>query len=175
MGQHYGHYNIKYMFKTFDYIDDPIRGGVRGGRDQFTWEQVKLDRDRENYLGHSVKAPVGRSQGGPDFLWYEKHSKKQQKKTDPDEKKRVIELERQAMSRVLNQSYNVGSKPLMTPSHPLVTTPSVKPEAIAKNTDSSHRSKVKKSKSEKRSKKEHRDRDEKSRHSHHRHKDKKRK
>ena len=31
------------------------RGGVRGGKDQFNWEDVKNDKDRENYLGHSLK------------------------------------------------------------------------------------------------------------------------
>ena len=25
----------------------PFRGGVRGGKDQFTWESVKNDKDRE--------------------------------------------------------------------------------------------------------------------------------
>uniref|UniRef100_A0A453RRT9 Multiple myeloma tumor-associated protein 2-like N-terminal domain-containing protein n=1 Tax=Aegilops tauschii subsp. strangulata TaxID=200361 RepID=A0A453RRT9_AEGTS len=42
----------------------PTRGGVRGGRDQFKWDDVKVDKHRENYLGHSVKAPVGRWQKG---------------------------------------------------------------------------------------------------------------
>ena len=29
----------------------PSRGGVRGGQDQFDWEDVKLDKHRESYLG----------------------------------------------------------------------------------------------------------------------------
>ena len=33
-------------------IYHPSRGGVRGGRDQFNWEDVKEDKDRENYLGN---------------------------------------------------------------------------------------------------------------------------
>ncbi|KII75031.1 Multiple myeloma tumor-associated protein 2 [Thelohanellus kitauei] len=163
---HYGHYNIKYMFKTFSDIDDPIRGGVRGGRELFSWEQVKLDRDRENYLGHSVKAPVGRSQGGPDFLWYEKGSKKQPKSTAPSERKKVIEMERQAMAKALNQSYSIDSKPVLTPSHPLVATPLVKSKSTVKTMDNSHRSKVKKSKSKKHSKQECKKRNNKSMRSH---------
>ena len=33
------------------------RGGTRGGRDQFKWEDVRLVsyKDREMYLGHSAK------------------------------------------------------------------------------------------------------------------------
>lgn len=38
----------------------PARGGTRGGKDQFNWENVRADKDREYYLGHSVKALTGR-------------------------------------------------------------------------------------------------------------------
>ena len=50
--------------------DGPPRGGTRGGRDQFDWEKVKSDKDRENYLGHSVKALAGRWQKNKDVYWY---------------------------------------------------------------------------------------------------------
>ena len=45
--------------------------GARGGRDQFSWDDVKADHHRTNYLGNSIKAQVGRHTRDVD--WF-KHS-----------------------------------------------------------------------------------------------------
>ncbi|CAK9781161.1 unnamed protein product [Cutaneotrichosporon oleaginosum] len=52
--------------------DGPIRGGTRGGAGDFKWSDVKEDKYRENYLGHTVNAPIGRWQANKDIHWYQR-------------------------------------------------------------------------------------------------------
>ncbi|KAH7104642.1 kinase phosphorylation protein-domain-containing protein [Auriculariales sp. MPI-PUGE-AT-0066] len=55
---------------AMDLYDGPIRGGTRGGAAEFKWTDVGGDKDRENYLGHSINAPTGRWQKNQDVHWY---------------------------------------------------------------------------------------------------------
>ncbi|XP_044462728.1 multiple myeloma tumor-associated protein 2 homolog [Mangifera indica] len=90
----------------------PTRGGVRGGRDQFSWDDVKVDKHRENYLGHSIKAPVGRWQKGKDLHWYTR-DKKSGSEADAlkEEIKRIKEEEEQAMREALGLAPKRSTRP----------------------------------------------------------------
>ncbi|KAK9238748.1 kinase phosphorylation protein-domain-containing protein [Lipomyces kononenkoae] len=50
----------------------PTREGIRGGQASFSWDHVKQDKYRQNYLGHSIMAPTGRWAEKNDALWYSK-------------------------------------------------------------------------------------------------------
>lgn len=93
----------------------PTRGGVRGGKDQFTWDQVKTDKDRECYLGHSLMAPIGRWQEGKDLTWYAKDDEPSSNKVAKvsNEFRRAKELEEEALMAALG--YKVVKKEAKQP------------------------------------------------------------
>ncbi|XP_047393919.1 multiple myeloma tumor-associated protein 2 isoform X1 [Sciurus carolinensis] len=86
------------------------RGGVRGGQDQFNWEDVKTDKQRENYLGNSLMAPVGRWQKGRDLTWYAKDRAPREGPSREEELAAVREAEREALLAALGYR-NVRKQP----------------------------------------------------------------
>ncbi|KAL8682865.1 MAG: hypothetical protein Q9186_001111 [Xanthomendoza sp. 1 TL-2023] len=88
-----------------DLVAGVRKEGSRGGRDAFKWEDVKDDQHRENYLGHSLMAPVGRWQRNKDLSWYAKGDDSKAA-TDAanaraDEIRRIKEAEQDALSEAL--------------------------------------------------------------------------
>ncbi|MCJ1259209.1 hypothetical protein MMC24_007045 [Lignoscripta atroalba] len=88
-----------------DLVAGVRKEGSRGGRDSFKWEDVKDNQHRENYLGHSLMAPVGRWQKNKDLSWYAKGDDSQAAQdaaaARAEEIRRIKEAEQDALSAAL--------------------------------------------------------------------------
>ncbi|KAG8982521.1 hypothetical protein FRB94_008000 [Tulasnella sp. JGI-2019a] len=76
------------------------RGGTRGGAAEFKWSDVSADKDRENYLGHSINAPTGRWQKNKDVHWYAREAKDTEAERR-EELRKIKEAEEDALAVAL--------------------------------------------------------------------------
>ncbi|KAL9631373.1 MAG: hypothetical protein Q9164_005931 [Protoblastenia rupestris] len=94
-----------------DLVAGVRKEGSRGGRGDFKWEDVKDDAQRENYLGHSLMAPVGRWQKNRDLSWYAKGDTSPAALSAAEARKEELRKIKEAEQDALSEALGYGPMP----------------------------------------------------------------
>lgn len=96
-----------------DLLSTVRKQGSRGGVN-FSWEEVATSPHRENYLGHSIKAPVGRWAQGRDLTWYAKADTKTTDLNETEDERKARER-REEIRRIKEAEEDAIAKALGLP------------------------------------------------------------
>uniref|UniRef100_A0A8H7Y3G5 Multiple myeloma tumor-associated protein 2-like N-terminal domain-containing protein n=1 Tax=Psilocybe cubensis TaxID=181762 RepID=A0A8H7Y3G5_PSICU len=152
--------NLNPLLNTITMFE-PVRGGTRGGQAEFKWSDVSADKDRENYLGHSINAPTGRWQKNKDVHWYNRDVDKTAEER-AEEIRKIKEMEADALAVALGfePASKTGGKTSGANSIPVASSSSGEPKMVDskskdKDKDKEERRRLKEErKAEKRARKE---------------------
>jgi hypothetical protein len=131
------------LIVMFRPADDPIRPGNRGGHDNFEWESIRNDKQKDRYLGNSVKMPTGKWMYGRDLFWYGKTAQEKGEyvmgdKQNEDGVQREMERIREQEEELMNARLNIRKKEAASERQAPAALSSVAAQSVKEPASASH-------------------------------------